>query len=100
MIESRYVYAETPAGDYVCTLSQGARGDQEAAGHQQTSLALARTMCSQLALELAAIDPPRAAALADAAADPRRTAHELWGAYKNDERAPRESQIESENRIR
>lgn len=101
MIESRYVYAETPAGDYVCTLSQGARGDQEAVGHQQTSLILARTTCSRLALELAVIDPPRAAGLAAAAADPTRTAYELWGLAKNDDRPQREPQAEPEGtRIR
>lgn len=56
--------------------------------------------CLQLADQIEAVEPQRAQRLRTVANDPNSTRDQRWGAYKNDERAPRESQIESETRIR
>jgi len=48
--------------------------------------------CLQLAEELEEAEPQRAQRLRQVAEDPQRTTAERWGAFKDDDRQPREGQ--------
>lgn len=89
------VEVETRAGFSWCT----ARTQTEADTHLVKSRDDAAAECLRLATEIEQLDPQRAQRLRTVANDPNSTRDQRWGAYKNDERAPRETQA-TETRVR
>lgn len=71
------------------------KSQDEIDAHLSQSRAEAAVACRALADEIEALEPQRAQRLRTVANDPNATRDQRWGAYKNDERAPREQQTET-----